>query len=110
MKKYLDLIDEHHAFIKEQAEMYALSSALAAGSFMCFKYMDNLLYIPGLLSVIFLATAAVGLALRNINRAQSYIKKAFGLESKLAFTIFGLAYVSTVASLSLAILFESSGV
>ena len=75
MRKYLSLVDVHHEFIKEQAEMYALSSALAAGSFICIKYMDKLLYIIGLLAGIFLAITALGLAVRNIQRAQSYIQR-----------------------------------
>jgi len=109
MKKILFFIENNHNFIKEQSELFALSMIYFVGSFTCLKYIKELLYFFGFISGVTLLLIATSLGISTIKKAETYIKKEYKPKGKLFINIIGLSYVSVVASLALAIFYESIG-
>ena len=110
MKRIFKLIDVHHKFIKEQAELYALCIAFFSASALCFKYWEKLFYIFGGIAGICLLIISFVLGTRNIVLAEKYIERHFAVKRTWRFALFVLIYTSTVVSVGFGILFESIGI
>ena len=97
----------HDDFLKGQAESYALCTAFFAAGLLCFKYMENLFYIPGAISGFFLWVVSVALFFNNIKLAEEYVAKKLYPKNSMGFVVIGVIYISSVVCIGFSIIFEA---
>lgn len=107
MGKIVNLVTKHHEFLKNQAERYAICTAFFTAGFLCFKYMEKLFYLPGILSWLCLWAIAWALFSNNIKLAEDYVAEHFAPKRTLKFGVIGAVYGTSVICIGYSILFEA---
>ncbi|CAB9492585.1 MULTISPECIES: hypothetical protein [Alteromonas] len=95
MNKMTKFFGKHYDFIKWQSECYALSVGFFTVSILCFKYLEQLVYVLGIISGVFLGLIGLGLTLAAIDKAQTYIGDKIAIKGSPLYMFWGLVYVST---------------
>ncbi|WP_394220412.1 hypothetical protein [Alteromonas gracilis] len=106
MNRMTNFFVKHYDFIKWQSECYALSVGFFTVSILCFKYLEKLVYILGIVSGLFLGLIAVGLTFAAINKAQSYFGEKIASKGSVRYMAWGFAYVSTAVCAGFAITYK----
>lgn len=107
MGKIAKIVNDHHEFLKNQAERYALCTAFLTAGFLCLKYMEKLFYVAGIVSGLCLLAIALALFSNNISVAEEYVSKNFAPKKTLKFGLIGAVYGISVICIGYSLLFEA---
>lgn len=107
LARFYNYTRNNDEFIRKQSEGFILSVAYFTGSLMCFKYLDKLGIVFGLIAFLVLITLSGCLCFSLVGNAEEHFDIKTSKHRGARFVAVGVIYLSTVCSLGLSLLYHS---